>query len=307
MTRPLPTTNLRVLRMTSGQLQSHCHTQQASAAFSPLEPTCVMPAIRGNASSAPSHEQDDSPKSSRPWASGRVLTMAQRERKRRVDRLKQKQRRHRNSLLVNDLKAQVDDLSVKLTSLEPGIPATTSTLEARHTSEFPPAEASLTTSPHYAISQPDLTLVDGSGPEPSCLHSLAQPDVVSEVSPYATGQLSYPILDQRLQQYQPDCDQSNAKPYCTIQNNLNHLVHQACVTERQYICTDELLNQDALIRGIIHGWHTVSSLACYCPLLVVIRQFDECIFSHNSIITRFCTLRMIHYMLLVCRRSELWL
>ena len=238
-----------------------------------------------------------------------------------MDRLKQKDRRHKNSLMVKGLKAQVNELSAKLTSLGQCGPITVSTPETSHGSGLDPVDGSITPEFHYTISQPDLFLVGSNCAQPSFFESSINPEssVVSIPAPNpmlsvgfeerlcARGQASHLEEDQRLQRHQQDCAGTNvaaANSVSTIQNTFNNLVHQACATERQYICADELLNQDALIRGIVHGWHTVSSLAAYCPLLVVIRKFDERIFSYSSTITRFCTLRMIHYMLLVCGMSE---
>ena len=66
------------------------------------------------------------------------------------------------------------------------------------------------------------------------------------------------------------------------------------------ICLNDQLNQDAVIRGVLEGWHAIQGRAYFCPLWSILEQIDERIFIRSGILTRFSMLRMIHLMLQVC-------
>jgi hypothetical protein len=59
------------------------------------------------------------------------------------------------------------------------------------------------------------------------------------------------------------------------------------------------LNEDAIIRGVLEGWHTLRGTIYLCPLWTLLKQIDERIFMQSGILTRLSMLRMIHMMLLV--------
>jgi hypothetical protein len=69
------------------------------------------------------------------------------------------------------------------------------------------------------------------------------------------------------------------------------------------ICSSEKLNQDAVIRGVLEGWHSVESRSYSCPLWKIISQIDERIFIHGGIMTRLTMLSTILKMLVVCATS----
>lgn len=73
------------------------------------------------------------------------------------------------------------------------------------------------------------------------------------------------------------------------------------------ICTNERLNHDAIIRGVLGGWHTLRGMTYSCPLWKPLSQIDECIFMHSGVLTRLSMLTMIHTMLVVrCSISGLF-
>lgn len=79
----------------------------------------------------------------------------------------------------------------------------------------------------------------------------------------------------------------------------NEVLGKAHRVNRSQVCTDDRLNQDALIRGIVDGWNAVERYPYFCPLWGVLRQIDRRVFRLSSTMTRLCMLRMIHFMLLV--------
>lgn len=73
------------------------------------------------------------------------------------------------------------------------------------------------------------------------------------------------------------------------------------------ICTNERLNHDAIIRGVLGGWHTLRGMTYSCPLWKPLSQIDECIFMHCGVLTRLSMLTVIHTMLVVrCSISSLF-
>lgn len=65
------------------------------------------------------------------------------------------------------------------------------------------------------------------------------------------------------------------------------------------ICINYQLNHDAIIRGVLEGWHTLQSWVYLCPLWSLLKVVDENVFMHAGTLTRFSMLSMIHNMLLV--------
>ncbi|OJJ88301.1 DUF3425 domain-containing protein, partial [Aspergillus glaucus CBS 516.65] len=70
------------------------------------------------------------------------------------------------------------------------------------------------------------------------------------------------------------------------------------------ICTNERLNHDAIIRGVLGGWHTLRGMTYSCPLWKPLSQIDECIFMHSGVLTRLSMLTMIHTMLVAVIRND---
>ena len=78
---------------------------------------------------------------------------------------------------------------------------------------------------------------------------------------------------------------------------LNNVLEKVNTVDRSKICTDDQLNQDALIRAVTQGW---GNLGHFCPLWNLLRQIDRRVFRLSGIMTRLCMLRMVHFMMLVC-------
>lgn len=65
------------------------------------------------------------------------------------------------------------------------------------------------------------------------------------------------------------------------------------------ICSDDKLNEDAMIRGVLEGWHFLEDRAYSCPLWKIISQIDERIFIQGGVLTRLTMLSTILKMLVV--------
>jgi hypothetical protein len=77
----------------------------------------------------------------------------------------------------------------------------------------------------------------------------------------------------------------------------NKMLGKVNAVDRSKVCTDDQLNQDALIRAVTQGW---GNLGQFCPIWNILREMDQRIFRLSGIMTRLCMLRMIHFMMLVC-------
>lgn len=181
------------------------------------------------------------------WASGRVLSAAQRERKRVIDRERSSHRRRQTTARINGLEA-------KLKALE----------EAGKTEKGPSND----------------TRTD------------AECTPVSTLDEYFWQ--SFGSIQPNGNSSPSERDQSSE-----CQSIFNETLMLGCSMSRYDICTDAQRNEDALIRGIVYGWDKVSGQNdFFCPLWTIIRFLDARFFRLSSTITRFCTLTMIHSMLL---------
>lgn len=86
----------------------------------------------------------------------------------------------------------------------------------------------------------------------------------------------------------------------TCQKIFTDAVHKARSLSRDQVCTDSEKNQDALIRGVLEGWNNIAHHSAYiCPLWAILHELDRRVFCLSGIMTRLCTLKMIHSLLLV--------
>ena len=306
-----------------------------------------------DASEFPSPPASDSA-SNRPWASGRVLSQAQRERKREVDRLSKAKRRRDQSEsqdTVTALKRQVEQLSLKVKSLEwedvqrqrqfgqrdmPYQATTRQPLDQTHADDF------ATRSYHFAQDQLSASNVQDSASSSDVTggyyhstlthvqdvpHSSAIPDQYTsistqnlyEVSGAATEDTIKPKASSTAPFLPAELAAINAQStpgptWATIKDIFNSIVSEASSgitpATRPLIVTDTILTQDALIRGVLHGWHTVlcnpadqgqphaSTGTIRCPILIAVARTDSLLFSFAPLSTRLISLRMIHLMLL---------
>ncbi|GKZ27784.1 hypothetical protein AbraIFM66951_005247 [Aspergillus brasiliensis] len=232
----------------------------------------------------------NSPGQTKPWSSGRTLTPAQRERKRYKDRISKRQKSERDKEGLAELQNQVDALHQLIQS---------------HTS------FGADISPWVLL--PDdfnLDILVPSSSSPSALQD--------ETNPPPTPPQSAPPFNGESEQREPSQPDtlvswrkghhgplSNIGP--SLQESGSRLIleftDEILGTTLGFttldICTSEELNQDAVIRGVLEGWHSVESRTYSCPLWKIIRQVDEQVFIHGGILTRLTMLSTILKMLVV--------
>lgn len=83
---------------------------------------------------------------------------------------------------------------------------------------------------------------------------------------------------------------------CSILHFTNGVFDKVRELNIHKICLDDQLNQDAIIRGVLEGWHTLHDRLYSCPLWMLLGQIDERVFIRSGVLTRFSMLHMIHLM-----------
>lgn len=268
---------------------------------------------------------------SKPWASGRTLTAAQRLRKRALDRQSHRQRRITTQSRLTELEASLSCLLDDRTSRpdvgrsqedhDNGIESQKDGL--RH-SQIPTPwgshdteEASNYTSSHIPTVFVHSDSSNLGGPE------LSQDDTIARENNtlYPAGKINVAIeetqLASNINQCLPAIYSLNSTLLATSTGftartqstgaQQDRKTTQLCNLElsvtaelnSKQVCIDELINQDSLIRGVLQGWKTLGRGGYICPLWSVLRRIDDLLFCTSSIMTRLVMLHTIHLMLLV--------
>lgn len=99
---------------------------------------------------------------------------------------------------------------------------------------------------------------------------------------------------------------SGVKPQpSTAQDVFNFVLQKVKHLSPESVCTDQSVNEDVLLRGVLHGWTEVYiKHNFFCPLWSILRYLDQRIFCLSGMMTRFCTLFMIHQILLCFTSGE---
>lgn len=112
-----------------------------------------------------------------------------------------------------------------------------------------------------------------------------------------------PMMARGLSGLAPPSSTTNSGTHTTTSSCLevfNTALCKASSLSQSMVCTDMILNQDALIRGVLFDWRDVSNpTSLYCPIWEILEYLDTRLFRLSGTITRLCTLRMIHHLLLV--------
>lgn len=255
------------------------------------------------------------------WASGRKLTKSQRERKRAIDRKRVSKRREQNAERIAILEAKLTEVTAELEALK-----RTKTSDSGAVVSEPNAQCDLQrNTPNTLNDEPwtDTTLgippvqstpigsilgatnffqpcvdvnIQVDMPSNSATQSIlpnehSAPQLANEVlslDPYTEGPPILPSSSSDRSQ-KSDCQ----RIFCRS-------VQKARALTAADVCIDPILNEDALIRGIIHGWGDVKARsAFFCPLWEVLEDLDTRNFLYTGAMTRLPCLKMVHSLLLV--------
>jgi hypothetical protein len=279
--------------------------------------------------------------SSKPWASGRTLTAAQRARKRAIDRQSQRERRNRAKSRIAELEAKLKAL-LKETANKGG-PEMRSEINC-HETEF----QRLVHTPELTTATWDMQDCAGTGTwtfSPSGdLITAHSPDYsdrgLSDYNSIINGALALNSTNQTVlvaPEFLPPSNFSQHFPSTSVAQEMvadlsaipgsavettaarkststtqlcNLELSKVCHLNRNQVCRDEQANQDFLIRAVIQGWETVERRGSFCPLWELLHRIDDLIFCTSSNITRLVMLNTVHRMLLVSRLKfweRIWL
>lgn len=256
----------------------------------------------------------------KPWSSGRILTPSQRERKRKIDKALKREKRKRTA----DMEARLYRLELLsssqlglFTSLYMRICGMAYTLSSERSPPF-----------LMRLTHDHLERSRERNPQSSVTKYLALPCSTEKYWVPCLEDIEFnenESTDDRVEvtneqdrreigQYLPcndfvyDAKNHPIPPLRTaipqtfhlsqLQNSILGLVHSLNSTQ---VCTDETVNQDALIRGVTDGWHTLQDSYDPCPLWDILRKLDECIFFQAPMLSRLSLLKGAHMLLLVCR------
>ena len=257
------------------------------------------------------------------WSSGRILSPAQRARKREVNKLASRRRRQEEKDKTEQLQKELQearsfldsalkwksqeafldgDLGPKLEDLESGralIPASTAPLlqlEAPvYILDSPPDSQHLTNpiDPIGEASVRSLSSASSSYPFDTLSISI---DENLDLNPFDDN--SDPLYSLITgEPVSPNQSLSHGES-TTIFDSFEILLQQAHRLRPHQICLDDQANQNALISAIVLGWDTVIVHGLTCPLWEVLHQVDDTQFYVASITTRLTMLRTIHTMLI---------
>ncbi|KAB8346173.1 hypothetical protein FH972_023219 [Carpinus fangiana] len=265
-------------------------------------------------SQSPPRSADDP----QPWASGRVLTSQQRERKRLVDRNARRSQKQKFLERIGQLEARVlqlesgkgdsDAVAPPPKPPEGGSYGFNQTLNqslagapsfVESSSPFYPGGGHDIGHPMTDPSQPNFSLQqqlvypappsfdanhqhyphDASIPDPTCIPAVqALTSELASISP----------LPSNLRQGGRD-----------VTNTLNSLVYYVRNLAPESVCFDDDCNQDFLVRHVLQGWEQATSrYQQICPLWLVLRLVDLWLFKNSPVIERIAMLRMLHRMYL---------
>jgi hypothetical protein len=259
-------------------------------------------------------QPDSSP--SGQWASGRKLTKSQRERKRAIDRKRVSKRREQNAERIAVLEAKLAQVTAELEALKQTKTSESGVAISEPNTEYDPqgntpntlndapwADSTLGIPPVTSTAigsigapssfQPcvdvNVDMLSTSATQSILPNELSAPQLTNEVlslHPYVEG----PIL--------PSASDRSQKSDC--QRIFCRSVRRARTLTAADVCIDPVLNEDALIRGVIHGWGDVEARSMFfCPLWEILEDLDKRIFLYSGAMTRLPCLRMIHSLLLV--------
>jgi hypothetical protein len=260
------------------------------------------------------HDEQSNSMSSKPWASGRSLTHAQRERKRAVDRRAQRSRRK----WIAETEDKIESLMSALVNkchAEELPPMGSFNSESREFAHVP-SRRSISSGDnienrsdnHSAAASPESTLTflqahDGqSWPQDYAVTVNSRSKRVNmNQTPLPMSEVHHlRLTDLNPRPGSVDYDvpvlTSHAKRTLDTTSLCNLELEKLNRISKYQISLEEQTNQDTLIRAILQGWETIVIL---CPLWAILRQIDSLIFESSSNITRFVMLTTIHRMLIV--------
>ncbi|KAH7409031.1 hypothetical protein BKA64DRAFT_386033 [Cadophora sp. MPI-SDFR-AT-0126] len=237
----------------------------------------------------------------KPWSTGRVLTEEQRRRKREVNRLSQRRRKNKIALRVELLETQLSNLLDSSASTSP----TNTTLEsACH--EPPSKFKQVLPEPVPTSSCYQQNLI----PVPPRTSETFQPSSPISRMQYLPQYYHMKMHDNYIDSclrltlpITPPVAAAFAKSRTSARSEIittfcQHLNKSIAALPNTIICSNDLQNQNMLIRAVLYGWNVTETLPRLCPLWAILQHVDTSLFKETPAIERFVLLRHIHMMML---------
>ncbi|KAL2862446.1 uncharacterized protein BJX67DRAFT_296599 [Aspergillus lucknowensis] len=205
-----------------------------------------------------------------PWSSGRLLTDAERDRKRRVNRESQLLRRQRIKERLQAFESRLGKVEEHYDQL----------CRSQPTAQ-PPSQPSSQNSSEFA-EEPTLGGTFASAQDaPLAFSALRSIRIIQTPST-----ASLPSLV------------SKANQNTTLRDYLEEALESVYSVDPRQVCTNDIHNQDALIRGVVLGWNDLQKESFNCPLWRILSWADELLTARTAIATRLALLRGAHLMLM---------
>lgn len=238
----------------------------------------------------------------KPWSTGRVLTEEQRRRKREVNRLSQRRRKNKIAQRVEHLETQLSNLLDSSTSTSP----TNTAFELLCDEPIPKVEQALSEpaseSPCYQQNLLPANPRTSDAFRPSSPLSRMQ-----YLPPYYHMKMHDNYIDSCLRltlPITPPVAATFAKSRTSARSEIittfcQHLNKSIAALPNTIICSNDLQNQNMVLRAVLYGWSITETLPRLCPLWKILQHVDTSLFKETPAIERFVLLRHIHMMMLV--------
>ncbi|KAL3442010.1 hypothetical protein BJX65DRAFT_321792 [Aspergillus insuetus] len=222
------------------------------------------------------------PVQTKPWSSGRMLTPAQRERKRYKDRTSKREKNEKEKEGLAELQNQIRPHPTSLgAEISPWV--------------LPPDDFSMdmfvpSLNPHSSLQDDPnpLATPPQSAPPFHAETGQTEPRQTETLVPWTKGNQS------AWSNIGPSLPEGGSR---LILEFTDEILGKTLGFDTMDICSSEELNQDAIICGVLEGWHFVESKTYSCPLWKIISQIDERKFIHGGILTQLTMLSTILKML----------
>ncbi|KAF2212175.1 hypothetical protein CERZMDRAFT_97459 [Cercospora zeae-maydis SCOH1-5] len=243
------------------------------------------------------HRTDAGGAEKKAWASGRVLTTEQRQRKQEVDR-------KANRFLKKEVQDRLALLEARVLELE-------SSASKSETKDAPRA-----TTPDPALtSSTSPASTDIEGTVAPSLETLPAPQFWDQPTGFVpstpndssiggpTLRASNPIDGLHANRISPHPQllaqfAAGGKPTAggrELTMFLNHLVEHIRNVSPDRVCYDDEHNQNVIITAVLKGWKfALSRYEQICPLWEVLQMVDICLFKDCNMVERVSCLRMLH-------------
>lgn len=235
-----------------------------------------------------------------PWSSGRLLTGAERDRKRRMNRESQLLRRERMKERLRAFESRLGKVEenydqlcrskptvgILTCHLRPSNLGTPELMDLLFYQAQPPSQPYSQNLSQFAQAP---TLVD---PFALAEQSFSDPRSIRITQTPSTANL--PLLPSLV---------SKADQNTTMCDYLGEALMSVYSVDPLQVCTNDIHNQDALIRGVVRGWNDLQKESFNCPLWRILSWTDELLTARTAIATRLALLRGVHLMLMVCQAT----